>query len=79
MTDDVPVSKPGSNLDKLGVALVQQLSRTIDEGVGPLSGAREYAESRRQLTGDTEKAVRRVVRETIAAAGATGFATALAG
>lgn len=75
MTDELVTSKG----DQLANALIQQLLKVIDEGVGPLTGARGYATSRLQTTGDREAAIRRVVRETVATAATAGFVTGLGG
>jgi hypothetical protein len=64
---------------RLGHALVKQLMEVINEGIGPLDGAKDYAESRRRLVGDDEAAIRRIVRETLVGAGMTGFVTGLGG
>lgn len=66
-------------LDKLGTALTGRVMNVVDEGVGPLTGSRDYAEARVEILGDPEKAIRRIVNETTAASGATGFVTGLGG
>lgn len=66
-------------LEKFGLTLTGQLLKVVDEGIGPLSGARDYADSRLRLMSDPEKAIKRVVRETVAASGTTGFVTGLGG
>lgn len=68
-----------SKVDKVGAVLMTQLLKVIDEGVGPMAGSRDYAESRRERFSDSEEAIRRIVNETTAAAGTTGFATGLGG
>jgi hypothetical protein len=68
-----------TGLDKLGMALTGQLMRVVDDGLGPLTGSRAYGDSRAALFGDTEEAIRRIVNETTAAAGTTGFVTGLGG
>ena len=65
--------------DKVATALTQQLLKVIDDGVGPLTGARDYADSRWKIKGDPEAAIRRIVRETVASAGTAGFVTGLGG
>jgi hypothetical protein len=71
--------KVPTTLDKLGTALTRQLTKVIDDGVGPLTGSRDYAEARAELLGDPEKAIRRIVNETTAASATTGFVTGLGG
>jgi hypothetical protein len=66
-----------SPLDKLGSALVRQLMRVVDEGVGPVTGSRDYAEARLAHFGDPEKAIKRIVAETTASSGMAGFVTGL--
>lgn len=66
-------------LEKVGAALVEQLMRVVDDGVGPLSGSRAYAEARAASYDDPEKAIRRIVNETTAMVGTAGFVTGLGG
>lgn len=73
------IEQRSSSAEKLADGLVRQLFKVIDEGVGPLTGAADYAESRRKITGDPEAAIRRVARETIASAGTAGLVTGLGG
>jgi hypothetical protein len=68
-----------SPLDKLGSALVKQLMKVIDGGVGPIKSSRDYAEARLAQFGDPEKAVKRVVAETTASSAMAGFVTGLGG
>lgn len=75
MTEELEAGKS----DKFASALMRQLLHVIDEGVGPLTGAREYANSRWKITGDPETAIRRIVRETVVAAGMAGFVTGIGG
>lgn len=75
MTDQLEPKKS----DKVAHALTQQLLKVIDDGVGPLTGARDYADSRWKIAGDPEAAIRRIVRETVASAGTAGFVTGLGG
>ncbi|PJJ53762.1 EcsC family protein [Mumia flava] len=60
-------------------ALVAQLMKVIDEGVGPLGGARDYAESRQKTAGSVDGAIQRIVRESTVGAGGVGFATSVGG
>lgn len=68
-----------SPLDKLGSALAGQLMKVVDEGVGPVTGSRDYAEARLAHFGDPERAIRRIVAETTASSGMAGFVTGLGG
>jgi hypothetical protein len=68
-----------SPLDKLGSALVKQLMKVVDEGVGPIAGSRNYAEARLAQFGDPEKAIKRIVAETTALSAMAGFATGVGG
>jgi hypothetical protein len=69
----------GTRRDRMAQALIRQLLQVVDEGVGPLTGAREYAQSREKILGNPEAAIRRIVRETMAQAGMAGFVTGLGG
>lgn len=53
--------------------------RFIESGVGPIDGAASYAASRRGKFGDPEKAIKRIVNETVAATASAGFVTGLGG
>ena len=75
MHDELPVSKR----DKLALGLSERLLQVVDKGAGPITGARGYAESRRALYDDPEVAISRIIKETVSAAGATGFVTGLGG
>lgn len=77
-TADEPDEKP-NRLEKVGAALVDQLMKVVDDGVGPLTGSRAYAEARADSLGDPEKAARRIVNETTAMVGTAGFVTGLGG
>jgi hypothetical protein len=80
-TGDEPeaVARQLSPLDKLGSVLVRQLMKVVDDGVGPVTGSRDYAEARLAHFGDPEKAIKRIVAETTAASGMAGFVTGLGG
>jgi hypothetical protein len=52
-------------LEKVGMALVDQLMKVVDDGVGPLSGSRSYAEARAASYGDPERAIRRIINEVV--------------
>ena len=77
--DEAAAAEQLSPLDRLGSALVKQLMKVVDEGVGPFKCSREYAETRLAQFGDPEKAVRRIVAETTASSAMAGFATGLGG
>ncbi|GGR53567.1 hypothetical protein J2S40_001366 [Nocardioides luteus] len=66
-------------LDKVGTGLVDQLMKVIDDGIGPMNGARAYADSRIAMFEDPEKAILRIIAETTAASGSAGFVTSLGG
>jgi hypothetical protein len=68
-----------SPLDKLGSALVRQLMTVVDEGIGRITGSRDYAEARLAHLGDPEKAIKRIVAETTASSGLAGSVTGLEG
>lgn len=68
-----------SRTDKIATSLVDQVMKVVDHGVGPLTGAADYADSRQRLLGDPERAITRIVRETAASAGTAGFVTGLGG
>jgi hypothetical protein len=70
-------------VEKVGQQLQQLTRRAVDEGVGPLAGSEAYAEARMspgsKTEHDPESAIRRVVRESVAASGAQGFVTGVGG
>jgi hypothetical protein len=53
--DEATAAGQLSPLDKLGSTLVKQLMKVVDEGVGPITGSRDYAEARLAHFGDPEK------------------------
>jgi hypothetical protein len=57
--------------------LVKQLMKVVDEGIGPITSSRDYAEVRLAQFGDPEKAIKRIVAETTASSAMAGFATGL--
>lgn len=77
MTDE-PDEKLNA-VEKVGAALVEQLMKVVDEGVGPLAGARTYAEARATAYEDPERAIRRIINETTVMVGTAGFVTGLGG
>ena len=75
LDDDTALTR----VDKLGAALTGQLMKVVDDGVGPMTGSVEYARSRLAQFGDPERAIKRIVAETTAYSGTTGFVTGLGG
>lgn len=78
------VQPPESAVGKATAKAAGQLQRltlsAVDKGVGPMSGSRSYAADRLvHAQEDVEKAVTRVVRESVVAAGTAGFVTGLGG
>lgn len=75
--------QPTKTVEKVGHQLQRLTRRAVDEGVGPLTGSVAYAEARLGSNGpgeeDPEAAIRRVVRESVAASGAQGFVTGVGG
>lgn len=73
----------GKAVEKVGQQLQRLTQRAVDEGVGPLTGSVAYGEARsapdEQGHVDAEAAIRRVVRESVAASGAQGFVTGIGG
>jgi hypothetical protein len=66
-------TRAGEQLQKLTLS-------AVDTGVGPMSGSRAYALDRLQhAEQDVEKAVQRVIRESVVAAGTAGFVAGLGG
>ncbi len=69
--------------EKVGRQLQRLTRRAVEEGVGPLSSSVAYADARMGGGGkgenDPEAAIRRVVRESVAASGAQGFVTGVGG
>jgi hypothetical protein len=72
-----------TKIEMVGRQLQRLTQRAVGEGVGPLSGSVAYAEARMTAGGagerDPEAAIRRVVRESVAASGAQGFVTGVGG
>lgn len=65
--------RAGEQLQKLTLS-------AVENGVGPMTGSRSYASDRLQhAEQDVEKAVQRVIRESVVAAGTAGFVTGLGG
>ena len=63
----------------LGTAMRDLVQRAIGDGIGPLTGSVAYAEDRLARHGDRERAIRRIINESAATAGTTGFLTAVGG
>ena len=85
MTEEV---EGGNELQRRAAAKFQAVARqVVDQGVGPLQGSVAYAEDRlrrARRSGRSEEqaraaAIRRIVRESVASAGTTGFVTGLGG
>ena len=80
LSDDEQASK---TVAKVGRQLQRLTQRAVEEGVGPLTGSAAYAEARMSANShgehDPEAAIRRVVRESVAASGAQGFVTGVGG
>lgn len=79
-----PEPQADSTLGKATQRAAGQLQKltlsAVDKGVGPMSGSRDYAADRLvHAHGDVDKAVQRVVRESVVAAGTAGFVTGLGG
>ncbi len=78
----------GNELQRRAAAKFQAVARqVVDQGIGPLQGSVAYAEDRlrrarragRSEEQAREAAIRRIVRESVASAGTTGFVTGLGG
>lgn len=78
----------GSELQRRAAAKFQAVARqVVDHGIGPLQGSVAYAEDRLRRAGRAgrsekqarDAAIRRIVRESVASAGTTGFVTGLGG
>ncbi|ANH38352.1 EcsC protein family protein [Nocardioides dokdonensis FR1436] len=85
MQDPTTEGQPsGTAVGKATAKAAGQLQKltlsAVDKGVGPMSGSRSYAAERlRHAHEDVDKAVTRVVRESVVAAGTAGFVTGLGG
>ncbi len=67
-------------LTKAAGQLQKVTLNTVESGVGPISGSRVYADDRlKHSGGDPETAIKRIIRESVIAAGTTGFATGIGG
>lgn len=67
-------------LERAAAQTASAVTKFVNEGAGPMSGASAYAEDRLgKFDGDVERAIRRIVNETTAATGATGFTTGIGG
>ncbi|WP_375430752.1 hypothetical protein [uncultured Friedmanniella sp.] len=63
-----------------GAGWVQRLvTRTFEQGVGPITGSRTYAEDRLRRWGDPERAISRIINESTLASGTSGFVTGVGG
>jgi hypothetical protein len=79
--DDTPsTSHSRRALELPATQTAKTVTKFVREGAGPLDGAAAYAEDRlHKFDGDVERAIRRIVNETTATTGATGFPTGLGG
>jgi hypothetical protein len=67
-------------LDRVARQLKRATLGAVENGVGPISGSVSYAEDRLQHSGgDIERAITRIIRESVAASGTNGFVTGLGG
>jgi hypothetical protein len=75
--------KSANAAEKVGRQLQRLTHKAVADGVGPLSGSEAYGDARMsagvQGENDPEAAIRRVVRESVAASGAQGFVTGVGG
>lgn len=71
----------GGKTAAVGRQLQRLTQKAVVDGVGPLTGSVAYAEARSGAGTDRnpEQAIRRVVRESVAASGAQGFVTGVGG
>lgn len=77
---DASTSRAKRTLESAAAQAAIAVTKFVREGAGPLSGAAAYADDRRnKFDGDVERAIRRIVNETTAATGATGFTTGVGG
>ncbi|MFV0372740.1 MAG: hypothetical protein ACK5KK_01430 [Microbacterium sp.] len=80
MTDDPARSRARQSLESAAAQAASAVTRFVNEGAGPVTGAAAYAEDRlSKFDGDAERAIRRIVNETTTATGATGFTTGVGG
>lgn len=80
MVDEPKNKSARSVIAKSGEQLQKLLLHAVHEGVGPLSGSKAYADDRMgRSDGDTERAIRRIIKESTVAAGSNGFVTGLGG
>lgn len=86
-----------SNVKRAAIALTNTINKVVRDGVGPISGSADWAESRlRAVQGDrydgsqfgnrgatpapdVDKAIKRLISESVVAAGSAGFLTGLGG
>lgn len=79
LASDEDNGKVSKALAKTAEQLRKGLVAFVEDGAGPITGSAAYASDRLERVGETEKAIQRVVRETVASAGAAGFVTGLGG
>ncbi len=56
--------------------MAKQLMKVVDDGLGPVTGSRGYAEARLAQFGDPEKAIKRIIAETTASSAMAGLSLA---
>ncbi len=74
-----PLGNNKGELAKAATALQHFVQSVVENGAGPLTGSVTYAEDRLGKIGDPEKTINRIIWESTAAAGTTGFVTGLGG
>ncbi|MVA74494.1 hypothetical protein GC722_00360 [Auraticoccus sp. F435] len=79
MEDETSLADDAAKSSKLESALRRLTEVVVKEGVGPFVGSEAYAHDRLRRTGDLEKALQRIVTETIASSGVTGLVTGIPG
>lgn len=92
---ETKADRAGAALEKVGTQLQKLTLTAIRDGVGPITGSEAYAQSRLQSTGrrdavdgvefavpaelDPEAAIKRIVKESVAASATQGFVTGIGG
>lgn len=77
--DDGEEHRVTKALAKAADQLRKGLWAFVEDGAGPFTGSAAYAADRLERAVEAENAIQRVVRETMASTGATGFVTGLGG
>ncbi len=86
-----------SKVKRAGIALTNVMNKVVRDGVGPITGSADWAESRLRSvqkdrydgtyighrsgtpSSDAEKVIKRLIAESVVAAGSAGFLTGLGG